>query len=103
GRRGAGGAAPGGGRGAAGTPGPPRRSRGGRTPVGYARPAPRASSGVHGRVTMPTGRGEAKDKKAKKKSKEQLEKDLRKKSVAQPVQPMTFEIVKPKRKEKESW
>jgi len=71
--------------------------------VGYARPAPRASSGVHGRVTMPTGRGEAKDKKAKKKSKEQLEKELRKKSVAQPVQPMTFEIVKPKRKEKESW
>src|SRR2546428_3407647 len=53
--------------------------------------------------TMPTGRGEAKDKKAKKKSKEQLEKELRKKSVAQPVQPMTFEIVKPKRKEKESW
>jgi hypothetical protein len=52
---------------------------------------------------MPTGRGEAHDKKAKKKSKEQLERELRKKSLAQPVQPMTFEIVKPKRKEKETW
>jgi len=52
---------------------------------------------------MPTGRGEAKDKNRKKKSKEQLEKELRKKGVAQPVQPMTFEIVKPKRKEKENW
>jgi hypothetical protein len=52
---------------------------------------------------MPTGRGEAKDKNAKKKSKAQLEKELRKKSLVQPVQPMTFEIVKPKRKEKENW
>ena len=51
---------------------------------------------------MPTGRGEAKDKKnEKKKSKEQLERELKKKSVIQPVQPMTFEIVKPKRKEKD--
>jgi hypothetical protein len=52
---------------------------------------------------MPTGRGEAKDKKQKKKSKEQLEKELKKRSAAQPVAPMTFEIVKPKRKEKETW
>ena len=33
----------------------------------------------------------------------QLERELKKKGVAQPVQPMTFEIVKPKRKEKENW
>jgi hypothetical protein len=52
---------------------------------------------------MPTGRGEAKDKNKKKKSKEQLEKELRKRSTLQPVQPMTFEVVKPKRKEKENW
>lgn len=52
---------------------------------------------------MPTGRGEAKDKNKKKKSKEQLEKELRKRSMGQPVQPMAFEIVKPKRKEKENW
>ena len=52
---------------------------------------------------MPTGRGEAKDKNRKKKSKEQLEKELKKRGVAPPVHPMTFEIVKPKRKEKETW
>jgi hypothetical protein len=50
---------------------------------------------------MPTGRGEAKDKKAKKKSKEQLEKELKKKSLAAPVQPMTIELVPRKRKEKD--
>lgn len=50
---------------------------------------------------MPTGRGEAKDKKAKKKSKEQLERELRKKSVAAPVLPMTIELVPRKRKEKD--
>jgi hypothetical protein len=50
---------------------------------------------------MPTGRGEAKDKKAKKKSKEQLERELKKKSVAAPVQPMTIELVPRKRKEKD--
>ena len=50
---------------------------------------------------MPTGRGEAKDKKAKKKSKEQLEKDLKKKTVAAPVQAMTIELVPRKRKEKD--
>jgi hypothetical protein len=52
---------------------------------------------------MPTGRGEAKDKNKKKKSKEQLEKELKKRGMVQPVQPMTFELVKPKRKEKENW
>ena len=50
---------------------------------------------------MPSGRGEARDKNQKKKSKEQLERELKKKSVVQPVQPMTFEVVKPKRKEKD--
>ena len=52
---------------------------------------------------MPSGRGEAKDKKQKKKSKEQQERELKKKSAVTPVQPMTFEIVKPKRKEKVDW
>jgi len=52
---------------------------------------------------MPSGRGDTKKKNEKKKSKEQLERELKKKGVAQPVQPMTFEIVKPKRKEKETW
>jgi len=53
------------------------------------------------RDEMPTGRGEAKDKKAKKKSKEQLETELKKKTVAAPVQPMTIELVPPKRKAKD--
>ena len=52
---------------------------------------------------MPTGRGEARDKNRKKKSKEELDRELKKKTVVQPVQPMTFEVVKPKRKEKETW
>ena len=52
---------------------------------------------------MPTGRGEARDKNRKKKSKEELERELKKKTVAQPGTPMTFEVVKPKRKEKETW
>ena len=42
---------------------------------------------------MPTGRGEAKDKKAKKKSKDQLEKELKRKTVSAPIQPMTVELV----------
>jgi hypothetical protein len=54
-----------------------------------------------GGTTMPTGRGEAKDKKAKKKSKEQLEKELKRKTVAAPVQPMSIELVPRKRKEKD--
>lgn len=52
---------------------------------------------------MPSGRGEARDKKQKKKSKEELERELKKKGNVAPVQPMTFEIVKPKRKEKADW
>ena len=52
---------------------------------------------------MPSGRGEARDKNAKKKSKEQLERELKKKGTSAPVQPMTFEVVKPKRKEKVDW
>ena len=52
---------------------------------------------------MPTGRGEARDKNRKKKSKQELEKELKRKTVVQSVQPMTFEVVKPKRKEKEIW
>jgi hypothetical protein len=50
---------------------------------------------------MPTGRGEAKKGKEKKKSKEQLERELKKKTVAAPVQPMTIELVPRKRKEKD--
>lgn len=53
---------------------------------------------------MPSGRGDTKKKNEKKKSKEQLERELKKKGTGQPVTaPMTFEIVKPKRKEKENW
>lgn len=51
---------------------------------------------------MPTGRGEARDRKQKKKSKEQLEKET-KKPLAQPIQPMTVEVIKPKRKTEEDW
>jgi len=50
---------------------------------------------------MPSGRGDAKDKNQKKKSKEQLEKELKRKSLVQPVQPMTIELVPRKRKEKD--
>lgn len=51
---------------------------------------------------MPTGRGEIKDKKAKKKSKEQLEREMKKKSFSTaPVESMTFEVIKPKRKERD--
>jgi len=50
---------------------------------------------------MPTGRGEAKDKNAKKKSKEQLERELKRKTVAAPIQPMSIELVPRKRKEKD--
>jgi hypothetical protein len=52
---------------------------------------------------VPTGRGEAKDKNKKKKSKEELERELKRKGTAAPVQPMTFEVIKPKRKEKADW
>jgi hypothetical protein len=56
-----------------------------------------------GRNDVPSGRGEAKDKNKKKKSKEQLEKELKRKAYVAPVQPMTIELVKPKRKEKVDW
>jgi hypothetical protein len=52
---------------------------------------------------MPSGRGEAKDKNNKKKSKAQLEKELKRKGTVAPMQPMTIELVKPKRKEKADW
>jgi len=52
---------------------------------------------------VPSGRGEAKDKNKKKKSKEQLERELKKKGSLAPMQPMTIELVKPKRKEKVDW
>ena len=52
---------------------------------------------------MPTGSGESKDRKQKKKSKEQLEKELKKKAAVAPLQPMTIELVRPKRKEKVDW
>lgn len=53
---------------------------------------------------VPTGRGEVKDKHAKKKSKAQLNKELKKKGSivsTAPVESMTFEVIKPKRKERE--
>lgn len=52
---------------------------------------------------MPTGGGSPKDKKNKKKSKEQLEKELRRKSTLAPVESMTFEVIKPKRKERDQF
>jgi hypothetical protein len=67
----------------------------------YARSCPDASTGREDDV--PSGRGEAKDKNKKKKSKEELERELKRKGTAAPVQPMTFEVIKPKRKEKVDW
>ena len=52
---------------------------------------------------MPSGRGESSGKNQKKKSKAELERDLKRKSTVAPVQPMTFEVIKPKRKEKADW
>jgi hypothetical protein len=49
---------------------------------------------------MPMGRGEAGEKKHKRKSKAQLEKELKKGPPAPPP-PMTFEVIKPKRKVRE--
>jgi hypothetical protein len=57
-------------------------------------------NGFHGGTHMPTGGGDAGGKKAKKKSKEQLEKELKKRGTVAPVNPMAFEVIKPKRKEK---
>ena len=54
-----------------------------------------------GGTHMPTGGGDAGGKKAKKKSKQQLEKELKKQSGSlAPPAPMTFEVIKPKRKER---
>lgn len=52
---------------------------------------------------MPSGRGDSKDKNKKKKSKAELEKELKRKGSAAPMQPMTIELVRPKRKEKADW
>ncbi len=52
---------------------------------------------------MPSGRGSSGEKHQKKKSKEQLEKELKKRANLMPIQPMTVELVKPKRKVKEDW
>ncbi len=62
---------------------------------------PSESEGV---TSVPSGRGDIKDKKQKKKSKDQLERDLKKKSSGPPVlESMTFEVVKPKRKERDQY
>ena len=51
---------------------------------------------------MPSGGGSPKDKKNKKKSKEQMERELKKRSVSPaPIESMTFEVIKPKRKERD--
>lgn len=46
---------------------------------------------------MPMGGGDPKHKNAKKKSKKQLEKEMKRQPASTPP-PMTFEVVKPKRK-----
>ena len=45
------------------------------------------------------GRGDRGQKNDKKKSKAQLEKELKRQGSARPMEAMTFEVVKPKRKE----
>ncbi|HEX9437460.1 MAG TPA: hypothetical protein VGA16_09930 [Candidatus Limnocylindria bacterium] len=50
---------------------------------------------------MPAGGGSPKDKKQKKKSREQLEREMKKRSSLAPVESMTFEVIKPKRKERD--
>jgi hypothetical protein len=53
---------------------------------------------------VPSGRGQIKDKKQKKKSKEQIEREMKRKSVsAAPIESMTFEVIKPKRKERDQF
>lgn len=53
---------------------------------------------------MPSGRGDIKDKKQKKKSKEQVEREMKRKSVSTaPIESMTFEVIKPKRKERDQF
>ena len=46
------------------------------------------------------GSGDRGQKNEKKKSKAQLEKDLKRQGVSRPMEAMTFEVVKPKRKER---
>ena len=46
------------------------------------------------------GSGDRGQKNEKKKSKAQLEKELKKQAGTRPVEAMTFEVVKPKRKER---
>ncbi len=50
---------------------------------------------------MPTGGGDTRRKNEKKKSKKELERELKRKTVSAPIQPMTIEIVPPKRKQKD--
>jgi len=52
---------------------------------------------------MPTGGGSPKDKKQKKKSKERLEREMKRKTALAPVETMTFEVVRPKRKERDQF
>lgn len=55
-------------------------------------------------IPVPMGRGDIKDKKNKKKSKEQMEKELKRQGTGSPViESMTFEVVKPKRKERDQF
>jgi len=49
---------------------------------------------------MPSGRGDGGTKNQKKKSKEQLAKEAKRQATVRPIEPMTFEVVKPKRKER---
>ena len=53
---------------------------------------------------MPSGGGSPKDKKNKKKSKEQLERELKRQTTSSaPIESMTFEVIKPKRKERDQF
>jgi hypothetical protein len=53
---------------------------------------------------MPSGGGSPKDKKQKKKSKEQLERELKKRPATGVQQEsMVFEVIKPKRKERDQF
>lgn len=55
-------------------------------------------------ILVPMGRGDIKDKKNKKKSKKELEKELKRQGTGSPVlESMTFEVVKPKRKERDQF
>lgn len=49
------------------------------------------------------GRGDTRDKKQKKKSKKEMERELLKKQNVTPIQSWTTEVIKPKRKAEEDW